>query len=129
MKRALFLCVQNSCRSQMAEGFGQLYKGAEWEIYSAGSSPSGTIHPRAIEVMKERHLDLSRQSSKSQSSLSKISFDVVVSMGCGDLCPTAPGGRVLQWDIPDPKDMDLEGFRKVRDLLDQKVKELLSRLS
>lgn len=124
MKKILFLCTQNSARSQMAEGFGRLH-GKGWEVHSAGSNPSGFIHPRAIQVMTERGVDISGQRSKSVSSLGNIRYDLVVGMGCGDACPTAPGAKFVQWDIPDPKDMDLEGFRKARDLLEEKVKELL----
>jgi len=124
VRKVPFLCVQNSVRSQIAEGFGRLH-GKGWEARSAGSKPPGFIHPRALQVVAERGADTSGQRSKSVSSLGTARYGLAVGMGRGGAaCPTAPGARFLQWDIPDPKEMDLEGFRKARDLLEEKVKEL-----
>jgi protein-tyrosine-phosphatase len=124
MKRVLFVCVENSNRSQMAEAFARMHGGVE--AYSAGSRPSGRINPRAIEYMKEVGYDLTTHTSKA---LPEGEFDVVVGMGCGDEgCPMMKAKRHEEWDIPDPKEMPPEEYRAVRDLIERKVKELLAGL-
>ena len=84
-KKILFLCVNNSCRSQMAEGFAKFYGKDKIEVYSAGSDPSRKVNRSAIEVMKEKGIDISRQKSKGFSELPHKNFDYVISMGCGDV--------------------------------------------
>jgi protein-tyrosine-phosphatase len=124
MKRVLFVCVENSNRSQMAEAFARMHGGVE--AYSAGSRPSGRINPRAIEYMKEVGYDLTTHTSKA---LPEGEFDVVVGMGCGDEgCPIVKAKRHEEWDIPDPREMPPEQYRVVRDLIERKVKELLAGL-
>lgn len=126
--RLLFVCVENSCRSQMAEAFARRLGGEEVEAHSAGSRPSGRVHPRAVQFMEELGYDLSRQGSKSVDDVPPGSFDAVVSMGCGDACPHVPALRRLEWEIPDPKDLPDEEFRRVRDQIGERVKELLAEL-
>ncbi len=128
MKRVLFVCVENSCRSQIAEAFSKIHGEEAIEAYSAGSRPSGKINPRAIEFMRELGYDLSGHSSKSLSDIPKVEFDVAVTMGCGDECPFVQAKEREDWDIPDPKELPPEEFRKVRDLIEMKVKELIIRL-
>jgi ACR3 family arsenite transporter len=111
-KRLLFVCVENSGRSQMAEAFARM---AGAEAWSAGSRPSGKVNPKAIEAMREVGYDLSTHRSKSVDELPKVDFDCVVTMGCGDACPAVRAKRREDWQIPDPKDMDLEGVRRVRE--------------
>ncbi len=125
VKRVLFVCVENSNRSQMAEAFARIHGGDSVEAYSAGSRPSGKINPKAIEAMKEIGYDLSQHQSKSLSEIPNLEFDFVATMGCGDECPFVRAKRREDWDIPDPKDMPLEEFRTVRDLIENKVKEIL----
>ena len=126
-KRVLFVCVENSNRSQMAEAFAHLHGGVE--AYSAGSRPSGRVHPRAVEFMAEVGYDLTRHHSKALTGLPEGVFDVIVGMGCGDeACPLIPAHRHEEWGIPDPKEMPAEGYREVRDRIEAKVKELLARL-
>jgi protein-tyrosine-phosphatase len=127
-KRVVFVCVENSNRSQMAEAFARLHGGEELEAFSAGSRPSGRVNPKAIEAMKEIGYDLSRHRSKSLQDIAAIPFDVAVTMGCGDECPFIQATRRLDWDIPDPKEMPPEPFRAVRSLIETKVKELLASL-
>jgi protein-tyrosine-phosphatase len=122
MSRYLFVCVENSCRSQMAEAFARM-EGAE--AFSAGSRPSGVVNPKAIESMRELGYDLSAHRSGSIDDVAGMEFEAVVTMGCGDACPYVPARRHLDWAIPDPKDMDAAGFRKVRDTIRDKVRELL----
>src|SRR4051812_16840321 len=114
MKRVVFVCVQNSNRSQMAEAFARMLGGVE--AFSAGSKPSGKINPKAIEAMKELGYDLTAHNSKSLDDLSSKLFDVAVTMGCGDQCPNLKANRREDWSIPDPKEMPPEKFREVRDL-------------
>ena len=124
-KRILFVCVENSNRSQMAEAFARIHGGERVEAYSAGSRPSGTINPKAIAAMREIGYDLSRHESKSLSSIPEIEYDFVATMGCGDECPFVWAREREDWDIPDPKDMPPEDFRKVRDLIETKVKAVI----
>jgi arsenate reductase (thioredoxin) len=119
--KAVFVCVENSNRSQMAEGFARM---AGIEAYSAGSRPSGKVNPKAIEAMKELGYDLTAHHSKSLDDLPNETFDVAVTMGCGDECPMLNATRREDWQIPDPKEMSPEQFREVRDLIGRKVKQL-----
>jgi protein-tyrosine-phosphatase len=129
MKRVLFVCVENSNRSQMAEAFARMYGGAGVEAYSAGSRPSGRVNPRAVEFMAERGYDLTAHHSKGLTDLPATEFDAVVGMGCGDEgCPLVKARRHEEWGIPDPKDMPPEEYREVRDQIEAKVKELLASL-
>lgn len=128
MKRVLFVCIENSNRSQMAEAFARIHGGGDVEAFSAGSRPSGRVNERAIEAMKEIGYDLSRHESKSLSDIPPGPFDAVVTMGCGDACPHVPANRRLDWSIPDPRDMPPEKFRAVRDTIEAQVKELLRQL-
>jgi arsenate reductase len=128
IKRLLFVCVENSNRSQMAEAFARIHGGAGIEAYSAGSRPSGKINPKAIESMKEIGYDLSQHQSKSLSEIPNIEFDFVATMGCGDVCPFVRAKQREDWNIPDPKEMSRNEFRQVRDSIETRVREMLSRL-
>jgi len=121
----LFVCVANSCRSQMAEAIAKSLGGDRWEVRSAGSSPSGRVHPVAIGAMKELGLDLSTHRSKGLEELPAREWDYVVTMGCGDACPTVPARHRLDWDIPDPVGLPMEEVRRIRDDLKQRVNRLL----
>lgn len=99
------------------------------EAYSAGSKPSGKINPKAIASMKELGYDLSSHHSKSLEEVKEFApFDAVVTMGCGDACPWMPAKKFIDWQIPDPREMNEGDFRNVRNLIEQKVKELLQEL-
>ena len=128
MKKLLFVCVENSNRSQMAEAFARIHGGADIEAASAGSRPSGRVNPKAIEAMKELGYDLSTHGSKGLDAFNGQPVDVAITMGCGDECPLVLAGRRVDWKIPDPRDMTPEEFRGVRDLIEAKVKELLATL-
>jgi len=124
----LFVCVENSNRSQMAEAFARIHGGARVTAASAGSRPSGRINPRAIEAMREIGYDLSAHSSKGLEGFAGRRVDVAVTMGCGDECPLVDAGRRVAWEIPDPRDLPPERFREVRDLIERKVRDLLAEL-
>ena len=128
MKKVLFVCIENSCRSQIAEAFAKIHGKDVIEPYSSGSRPSGIVNPKAIESMKEVGYDMSVHRSKSLTVIPDIEYDYVITMGCGDACPFVRAKHREDWDIPDPKEMDDEGFRKVRELIEEKVKKLVRTL-
>jgi protein-tyrosine-phosphatase len=128
MKRIVFVCVENSNRSQMAEAFARIHGAGMVEAYSAGSRPSGKVNPKAIEAMRELGYDLSTHQSKSLADLAALDLDVAVTMGCGDECPFIRARSRQDWSIPDPRDLPPEEFRSVRDLIETKVQALLADL-
>ena len=124
MKRVLFVCVENSNRSQMAEAFARMRGGSDVEASSAGSAPSGAIHPNAARFMREVGYDLAAHRSKSLDEVAG-DFDAVVTMGCGDSCPWVPARIREDWALPDPKHLDDDGYRAVRDEIARRVDALL----
>ncbi len=128
VKRILFVCVENSCRSQVAEAFARLHGGPSVEVHSAGSRPSGRVNPKAIEAMRELGYDLTAHGSKSLKDIPEVEYDAAVTMGCGDECPFVKARRREDWSIPDPKEMTPEQFRAVRDQIERRVVELLREL-
>ena len=125
--RLLFVCVENSCRSQMAEGFARFLGGSDTEAVSAGSRPSGVVNPRAIRFMAERGVDISGHTSSGLDGLEREQFDYVVTMGCGDACPHIPARFHIDWELSDPKHLPDHEFRAVRDAIEERVKMLLGR--
>jgi len=126
-KKLLFVCVENSNRSQMSQAFAKMIGGRNIDAYSAGSKPSGVVNPKAIAAMKELGYDLSTHESKSLKDVERFApFDAVVTMGCGDACPWMPAKQFIDWEIPDPKNMEPSKFNEVRDLIRDKVRELVS---
>src|SRR5262249_3143077 len=123
MKRIVFVCVENSNRSQMAEAFARIHGTAQVEACSAGSRPSGRVNPKAVAAMRECGYDLTRHQSKGLTELAGIEFDVAVTMGCGDECPYITAKQREDWTIPDPKELPPERFREIRDLIETKVKD------
>lgn len=126
MKKILFVCVENSNRSQMSQAFATMLGGEHVTAFSAGSKPSGIINPKAIHAMKQLNYDLTTHYSKSLEDVKPFApFNVVVTMGCGDACPWMPAKWFVDWQIPDPKEMNETEFNKVRDLIGEKVRELI----
>jgi len=113
----------------MAEAFAKRHSAEGIAVYSAGSHPSGKINEKAIGAMLEIGYDLSVHLSKGLDRIPQIEYDVVVTMGCGDACPAVRGKRREDWEIPDPKGLDAEGFAKIRDLIRDKTRSLIARLS
>lgn len=129
-KKILFVCIENSNRSQMSQAFAIMHGANKVEAYSAGSKPSGIINIKAIAAMKELGYDLSNHQSKSLKEVEQYApFDAVVTMGCGDACPWMPAKQFIDWQIPDPKHMEPVEFNKVRDCIEEKVKKLLEDLN
>lgn len=110
----------------MAQAFAIINGKENIEAYSAGSKPSGIVNPKAIEAMAEISYDLSKHDSKSLKEVEAFApFDIVVTMGCGDACPWMPAKQFIDWQIPDPKNMEKDDFNKVRDFIEGKVIELI----
>ena len=128
-KKLLFVCIENSNRSQMSQAFAKILGGENVEAYSAGSKPSGIVNPKAIAAMKELGYDLSTHDSKSLDEVKAFApFDAVVTMGCGDACPWMPAKKFIDWQITDPKHMEPAAFNEVRDFIKEKVKGLIEEL-
>lgn len=128
-KKILFVCIENSNRSQMSQAFAKILGGDIIEAYSAGSKPSGIVNPKAIAAMAELGYDLSKHDSKNLDEVKAFApFDAVVTMGCGDACPWMPAKQFMDWQIPDPKHMNPKEFNDVRDFIKIKVEELLNAL-
>lgn len=127
--KLVFVCIENSNRSQMAQAFAKIHGGADVEAHSAGSRPSGRVNPKAIEAMRQLGYDLSTHHSKGLSEFENGDlFDAAITMGCGDECPNVRAKLRLDWQIPDPREMSPEQFNEVRDLIGNKVKALIEEL-
>ena len=98
------------------------------EVYSAGSRPSFQVDPLAIEVMKEKGIDLSARRPKGLNDLPPVEMDYLVTMGCEETCPAIPAKKIIEWEIPDPKGKSIGVFREVRDLIEGKVRALLKEI-
>ncbi len=129
LKQVLFVCIENSCRSQMAEAFGRMHGADAIEFHSSGSRPSGRVNERAIMFMRERNYDLSTHTSKALNEIPDVEYDYAITMGCGDECPMVRARHREDWGIPDPKHANDEEFRRIRELIERKVLELKAQLS
>lgn len=128
--RIIFVCVGNSCRSQMAQGFFNHYaqqRGLPLTAESAGTRPAGYVHPTAIQVMRERGVDISHHTSKGISPAQWLGYNYVITMGCSDkdACPVNFKGVTRDWGIEDPFDQPVEAYRRARDEIERKVLALL----
>ena len=128
MTKVLFVCVESSCRSQMAEGFAKKFGEGVLEVYSAGSRPSGKVNPEAIKVVKEASINISSYKSKGFNELPVKEFDYVITLGCQDLCPFVLAKEHIEWQIDDPANKSLEFFREVWDDIKNNVKKLIENI-
>lgn len=126
--RVLFVCVENACRSQMAEAFARRLAGPGVEAFSAGSDPAERVNPRTEAFLGERGLTLDDPTPTSVEELPSVLYDVVVTMGCGDRCPSLPADLRMDWDLPDPAELSDDGFREVRDDIASRVGKLVRSL-
>ena len=126
--KLLFVCVENANRSQMAEALARLHGGDRVEAHSAGSRPSGVVNPKAVRAMAELGYDLGTHRSTSLDDIAGIDFDAVVTMGCGDQCPWVPARLREDWALSDPKHLDEDAYRRVRDDIARRVQDLIARL-
>ena len=127
MKRILFVCVENAGRSQMAEGFAEKYGKGKIEALSAGTMPSREINSLVIQVMQEKGIDISKNEPKLITNQMVQEADEVIVMGCSaqGFCPAPLLGKVIDWNLDDPKGKSLEKVREIRDEIERKVKELI----
>ncbi|MDO8553449.1 MAG: arsenate reductase ArsC [Candidatus Micrarchaeota archaeon] len=129
MKIILFVCTENSARSQMAEGFFNFYnKNPEYVVISAGTEPAKTIKPFAIEVMKERGIDISKQTPKVLTLSMAQSAYKIYTMGCIETCPLTPPEKTEDWELEDPGNRPIRTFRKIRTEIEKIVKKTVHRL-
>jgi arsenate reductase (thioredoxin) len=124
----LFVCVQNAGRSQMAAALLDHYADGSVHVRSAGSAPGDEINPRVVEAMSEVGIDVSKEFPKPMTDEVVKAADAVVTMGCGDACPIYPGKRYEDWEVDDPAEADLEGVRRIRDEIGERVRRLLGEL-
>jgi len=127
--KILFVCLENSNRSQMAEAFARKHGDSRVEAWSAGSRPSGKINPKAVAAMAEKGINLTTHTSKGMTDLPDWKWDWVITMGCGDACPHIPAENRDDWALPDPKNMEPDEFNRVRDEIEQKILKLLGSFS
>lgn len=121
LPRALFVCVQNAGRSQIAQAF---YERRGGEGRSGGSEPAEAVHPEVVETMREVGVDLDGRRPRSLSREDVEWAELVVTMGCGDACPVLPGKRYVDWELPDPAGAPLDEVRAVRDEIERRIAEL-----
>ena len=122
------MCVHNAGRSQIGAGWLRHLAGDRIRVLSAGSSPSETVNPTAVEAMAEVGVDISSNRPQLWTEAMVRDVDVVVSMGCGDECPVYPGTQRLDWQLEDPAGQGMEMVRGVRDEIQTLVEELLEDL-
>jgi arsenate reductase len=124
----LFVCIHNAGRSQMAAGYLCHLAGDTIEVRSAGSAPAESINPAVVEAMREEGIDLSNQNPKILTADAVQASNVVITMGCGDVCPFFPGKRYLDWQLDDPAGQGLEAVRAIRHEIRQRVENLITEL-
>jgi arsenate reductase (thioredoxin) len=125
----LFVCVQNAGRSQMGAAMLDHYAGGRAHARSAGSEPANEVNPAVVEAMAELGVDISKELPKPITDEVVRAVDVVITMGCGDACPIYPGKRYEDWEVDDPAEADLEGVRRIRDEISQRVRRLLDEVA
>ena len=125
----LFVCVQNAGRSQMAAGLLDRYAAGRVHVRSAGSQPADQVNPHVVEAMAEVGVDISKEFPKPMTDEVVRAADAVITMGCGDACPIYPGKRYEDWEVDDPADADLEGVRRIRDQISERVRRLLDEVA
>ncbi len=126
--RLLFVCIENSNRSQMAEAFARIHGDRNMEAWSAGSRPSGRVSPQAVAAMADLGYDLTTHRSTALDAIPEGEWDAVVTMGCGDACPFVPARRREDWDLPDPRDLEPQAYLEVRDEIGRRVSRLIEEL-
>jgi protein-tyrosine-phosphatase len=127
MKKIAFVCIHNSCRSQMAEAIAKHFGKDEYEIHSAGTEDYPEIKPLAIKVIEEKGISIKQQYPKLTKDIPQR-LDILITMGCGAECPYIPTTHREDWGLQDPSGKPIEEFRKTRDLIEVKVKELFKRI-
>lgn len=127
-KKVAFVCIHNSCRSQMAEGYVKKFGSEVFEVYSAGTEEYGEVKPLAVKVMQEDGIDISNQYPKLMENIPE-EVDILITMGCGATCPFTITKYEEDWGIEDPSGKSIEEFRKARDIIKKKVLDLIKKES
>ncbi|KAK2760301.1 hypothetical protein FQN54_002369 [Arachnomyces sp. PD_36] len=125
----LFVCIHNAGRSQMAAGYLNHLANGSIEVRSAGSAPANSVNPAVVEAMLEEGIDLKDQKPKILTTDSVEASDVVITMGCGDVCPIFPGKRYLDWKLEDPAGQGVDAVRPIRDEIRRRVEELIAEMT
>lgn len=126
-KRVAFICVHNSCRSQMAEGWAKKLGSDVLEVYSAGTENYHEVKPLAVQVMEETGVDMSGHTPKLLSDIpGKV--DILITMGCNVVCPFVPNSHSEDWGLDDPSGGPIEGYRETRDIIKENVENLINRV-
>jgi len=126
-KKVAFVCVHNSCRSQMAEGWAKKLGSDVLEVYSAGTENYHEVKSGAVVVMGEVGVDMSEHKPKLLSDIPE-EIDFLITMGCNVVCPYIPCSLSEDWGLEDPSGGPIEGFRNTRDLIKEKVEDLIKRV-
>jgi protein-tyrosine-phosphatase len=121
----LFVCIHNAGRSQMAAGYARALSGGAVEVRSGGSEPGNEINPVAVAAMAEDGIDISEGVPQLMTTEAVRDSDVVITMGCGDVCPVFPGKRYEDWKLTDPSGLPIEQIRPIRDEIRRRVEALL----
>ena len=124
VKTVLFVCVENACRSQLAEAISNHFFPDQLKAFSAGSSPGKEVNPKAIRSLSSIGI-VHKGKTKSINQVEEKKYDYIVGMGCGNACPIIPGAQILEWSIPDPKLFESKKFNKVRDMIKEKIESEL----
>jgi arsenate reductase len=124
----LFVCIHNAGRSQMAAGYMTALSGGAVEVRSGGSEPGNEINPTAILAMAEEGIDISQAVPQLMTTDQVHASDVVITMGCGDVCPIFPGKRYEDWELVDPKGKGLDEVRPIRDDIKARIHQLLTEI-
>jgi arsenate reductase len=124
----LFVCIHNAGRSQMAAGYLRTLSGGDVEVRSGGSEPGDQINPIAIQAMAEDGIDISEAVPQLMTTEQVRDSDVVITMGCGDVCPIFPGKRYEDWELTDPRGKSIDEVRTIRDQIKVRVERLLAEL-
>jgi len=129
MARVLFVCLHNAGRSQMSRAFFDRAAAGRHESDSAGTTPGERVHPVVVDVMRELRIDLAERVPQKLTTALAEWADVVVTMGCGDECPSVPGTRHIDWDLEDPAGQGPDDVRRTRDEIARRVDGLLEELA
>jgi protein-tyrosine-phosphatase len=129
MATVLFVCLHNAGRSQMSQALFERAAAGKHTALSAGTTPAEHVHPEVIAVMRELGIDLSDRKPQLLTTELAEQADIVVTMGCGDACPYIPGKQYIDWELPDPKGLQVDQVRAIRDDISQKVTALAAELN
>lgn len=129
-KKILYACRENACRSQMAAALTQYLAGDKFEVSCAGSEPAEKINPEMAKVMQEKGIDMAfRKTQSLDKAISELQPNIIITMGCEEECPVIPGAQRQDWDLPDPAGKPIEFMRDVRDQIEKRVKELVTKIA